>query len=191
MGTGIPDTGDSTPTSAAPEQLKKKGPRQEEPFKYLDPNHEELVPVYDFYKLSERFPRDRFMVRNAEGLPTRTVYYTSALARDILVSNEGQGMKFVHCGVKMFVKQDAQRENVCRWRMQTDGLKIAEPWLGPERTVTLTKKETLRRLLVEMFPKVNDDAWKELGEIGERVKDIEMGCSILRVEPTGEEDGLT
>ncbi|KAJ5294927.1 hypothetical protein N7508_009748 [Penicillium antarcticum] len=191
MGTGIPDADDSTPTSAAPEQLKKKGPRQEEPFKYLDPNHEELVPVYDFYKLSERFPRDRFMVRNAEGLPTRTVYYTSALARDILVSNEGQGMKFVHCGVKMFVKQDAQRENVCRWRMQTDGLKIAEPWLGPERTVTLTKKETLRRLLVEMFPKVNDDAWKELGEIGERVKDIEMGCSILRIEPTGEEDGLT
>ena len=192
VGTGIQTPGDSTPTtSAAPSQLKKKGPRQEEPFKYLDPNHEELGPIYEFYKLSNRFPRDRFMVRNAEGLPTRTVYYTSALARDILVSNEGQGMKFVHCGVKMFVKQDAQRDNVCRWRVQTDGLKIAEPWLGPDRSVTLTKKETLRRLLVEMFPKVSEDGWKNLGEIGERVKDIPMGCSILRVETTGAEDGLT
>jgi multisite-specific tRNA:(cytosine-C5)-methyltransferase len=92
--------------------------------------------------------------------------------------------------VKMFVKQDAQRENVCRWRVQTDGLKIVEPWLGPERSVVLTKRETLRRLLVEMFPKVTDDGWKALGEIGEQVKDIPMGCSILRIQATGGEDGL-
>lgn len=184
--------GDSTPASAAiPSQPPKKKVAQEEPYKYLDPNHEELVPIYNFYELSERFPRDRFMVRNAEGAPTRTVYYTSALARDILTMNEGQGMKFVHCGVKMFVKQDAQRENVCRWRIQTDGLKIAAPWLGPARSVTLTQRETLRRLLVEMFPKVDDDGWKQLGEIGERVKDIPMGCSILHIEPSGQEDGLT
>lgn len=169
---------------------KKKAP-QEDPYKYLDPNHEELVPIYEFYELSERFPRDRFMVRNADGIPSRTVYYTSALARDILIQNEGSGMKFVHCGVKMFVKQDAQRGNVCRWRIQTDGLKIVEPWLGPSRTVILTNRETLRRLLVEMFPKVNDGGWRALGEIGERVKDIEMGCSILRVEPSDKEDGLT
>ncbi|KAJ5578416.1 uncharacterized protein N7459_007380 [Penicillium hispanicum] len=172
------------------EKLKKKGP-QEEPYKYLDPNHEELQPIYNFYELSERFPRDRFMVRNAEGVPTRTIYYTSALARDILTQNEGSGMKFVHCGVKMFVKQDAQREDVCRWRIQTDGLRITEPWLGPARSVTLTNRETLRHLLVEMFPKVADDGWKKLGEIGERVKDIPMGCSILRIEPNGKEDGLT
>lgn len=92
-------------------------------------------------------------------------------------------MKFVHCGVKMFVKQDAQRPNVCRWRIQTDGLRILEPWVGPRRAVVLTKKETLRKLLVEMFPKVADDGWKDLGEIGERVRDIEMGCSILYVRP--------
>lgn len=176
------------PTAANP-NLKKKAV-QEEPYKYLDPNHPELVPVYDFFELSERFPRDRWMVRNAEGQPTRTVYYTSALARDILIMNERSGMKFVHCGVKMFVKQDAQRENVCRWRIQTDGLKIIEPWLGDVRTVTLTQRETLRRLLIEMFPKVNDNGWKQLDEIGERVKDIPMGCSILRIEPSGKEDGL-
>lgn len=184
--------GNNTPAPAtAPSQPAKKNVSKEEPYKYLDPNHEELVPIYNFYELSERFPRDRFMVRNAEGTPSKTVYYTSALARDILTMNEGHGMKFVHCGVKMFVKQDAQRDNVCRWRIQTDGLKIAAPWLGPARSVTLTQRETLRKLLVEMFPKVDDDGWKQLGEIGERVKDIPMGCSILHVEPSGKEDGLT
>lgn len=130
------------------------------------------------------------MVRNAHGQPTRTVYYTSALARDILTENEGQGMKFVHCGVRMFVKQDAQRGNVCRWRIQTDGLKIMEPWLGSARTVMLHHRATLRKLLVEMFPKVDNDGWKELGEIGERVRDIPMGCSILRIEPSDAEDGI-
>ncbi|KAJ5217781.1 uncharacterized protein N7469_011406 [Penicillium citrinum] len=187
-------SGSNTPAQSAPLALEKpvkKKVHQEDPYKYLDPNHEELQPIYSFYELSERFPRDRFMVRNVEGNPTRTVYYTSSLARDILIQNEGSGMKFVHCGVKMFVKQDAQRENVCRWRIQTDGLRIIEPWVGSSRSVTLTKRETLRKLLVEMFPKVNDDGWKSLGEIGEQVKDIPMGCSILRVEPTGKEDGLT
>jgi len=100
------------------------------------------------------------------------------------------GIKFVHCGVKMFVKQDVQREDVCPWRIQTDGLSILDSWVGKDRVVKLHKKETLRKLLTEMFPKVNDDCWKKLGEIGEWVRDVDMGCCVLRVEPTETEDGL-
>ena len=176
--------------SQAQPPKRKPGQPFEEAFKYLDPNHEELDPIFNFYQASNRFPRDRFLVRNAEAVPTRTIYYSSALARDILTQNEGQGIKFVHCGVKMFVKQDAQRQETCRWRIQTDGLRLLEPWLGPARSVVLIQKETLRRLLVEMFPKVDGDDWKELGEIGERVRDILMGCCILYIEPNGKEDGL-
>ncbi|KAL2844240.1 S-adenosyl-L-methionine-dependent methyltransferase [Aspergillus pseudodeflectus] len=193
----VPETSDATPApgadtpqASAPEQAKplKRKPGQpiEEPFRYIDPNHEELEPIYKYFELSDRFPRDRFMVRNADATPTRTVYYTSALARDILVANQGHGLKFVHCGVKMFVKQDAQRPDVCRWRIQTDGLRLVEPWLGPARAVTLTQKETFHKLLVEMFPKVDDGGWQKLGEIGERVRDIPMGCSILYVNSEGE-----
>lgn len=177
-------------SQAQPPPKRKPGQLFEEPFKFLDPNHEELGPIFRFYQASDRFPRDRFLVRNAQAIPTRTIYYSSALARDILTQNEGQGIKFVHCGVKMFVKQDAQRNEVCRWRIQTDGLRLFEPWLGPARSVTLTHKDTLRKLLVEMFPKVDGEGWKELGEIGERVRDIDMGCSILYIEPNGQEDGL-
>jgi len=54
--------------------------------------------------------------------------------------------------------------------------------------VRLWKKSTLKTLLVEMFPKVTGDGWKGLGEIGERVRDIDLGCCILRVEKgTGED----
>lgn len=162
----------------------------EEPFKYLSPDHAELQFIYKFYQLFPSFPRDRFMVRNASGNPVRTIYYTSTLARDILIENEGKGIKFVHCGVKMFVSQDVQKEGVCPWRIQTEGLPILEAWVGEERVVRLTNRETLRKLLVEMFPKVDGDGWKELGEIGERVRDIGMGCCVLRVEPSDEEGGF-
>ncbi|KAL4914909.1 S-adenosyl-L-methionine-dependent methyltransferase [Aspergillus aurantiobrunneus] len=197
----VPETSDATPTPgltdtpqvSAPEsqpkpsQKRKPGQPMEEPFRYLDSDREELQPIFEFFQISDRFPRDRFMVRNAEAIPSRTVYYTSSLARDILVANQGHGIKFVHCGVKMFVKQDAQRLDVCRWRIQTDGLRMVEPWLGPARAVTLTQKETFRKLLVEMFPKVDGGGWQNLGEIGERVRDIPMGCSIIYINPEGED----
>jgi multisite-specific tRNA:(cytosine-C5)-methyltransferase len=169
---------------------RKQGQVFEEPFKYIDPDLQEIGEIFDFYGISKMFPRDRFMVRNAQGIPSKTIYYSSALVRDILLENEGRGLKFVHCGVKMFVKQDVQGPDVCRWRIQTDGLQILEPWVGPQRIVTLAKRETLRKLLIEMFPKVSGDGWKELGQIGEWVRDVSMGCCILRIEVSDAEDGF-
>lgn len=174
-------------------QQQKKKPSQpfEEPFKYLAPDHPELQIIYSFYNISSKFPRDRFMVRNASGNPVKTIYYTSTLARDILTENEGKGMKFVHCGIKMFVKQDVQNSGVCKWRIQSEGLPILEGWVGDTRVVRLTRRKILHKLLIEMFPKVDNDGWRQLGEIGERVRDMEMGCCVLRVEPTAGEDGFT
>lgn len=169
---------------------KRGGQQFEEPFKYIPTSHPEVRTIEAFYNLSPRFPRDRFMVRNAMGDPAKTIYYTSALIRDIFVENEGKGIKFIHGGVRMFMKQDVQAEGVCRWRIQSEGMPILEGYVGEERIVRLYKKETLRKLLVEMFPKVDDGGWKNLGEIGERVRDISMGCCVLRVEPSNQEDGF-
>ncbi|KAK7523749.1 putative methyltransferase [Phyllosticta citriasiana] len=169
---------------------RERGQAHEEPFKYLAPDHEALESCFKFYEISRRFPRDRFMVRNASGDPAKAIYYTSALAKDILTMNEGKGMKFVHCGVKMFMKQDAQGQDICRWRIQSEGLPIIEHWVGEGRTVRLYKRATLHKLLKEMFPRVSQDGWKELGEIGERARDIPMGCCVLRVEPSDDEDGF-
>ncbi|KHJ34286.1 putative trna (cytosine-5-)-methyltransferase ncl1 [Erysiphe necator] len=162
----------------------------EEPFKYISDDHAEIQAIESFYKLSSRFPRDRFMVRNVLGHPTKTIYYTSSLVRNILTENEGHGIKFIHGGVKMFMKQDVQGPNVCKWRIQAEGMPILEGYVGEERVIYLSKKETLRKLLIEMFPKIADEAWKDLGEIGEQVRNIGMGCLVLRTNPSSEEDGI-
>ena len=183
----------SQPAPQQPFHPNKKNRNQpfEEPFKYLDSTIPEITQIRDFYNLSPRFPLTRFMVRNPEGSASKNIYYTSELAKEILQENEGKGLKFVHAGVKMFVKQDAPKPEVCPWRIQTDGLKLLETWVGPERVVRLKKKETLRRLLIEMFPKFTGEEGKALGEVGDQVRDMEMGCCILIVEPTSISDKST
>ena len=180
----------AAPRDSGPPGGKKKDVPFEEPYKYLSPDHPELVKIYDFYEISSRFPKDRYMVRNATGEPVKAVYYTSERVRDILVCNEGQGIKFVQAGVKMFMKQDAQGQDICRWRIQSEGIPILEPWVGEGRVVRLYKRETLRKLLIEMFPRIGNGEWKRFDEIGERCRDIGMGCCVLRVETSDGEDGF-
>jgi len=86
-------------------------------FKYLSSDVPELHQIAAFYHLSPRFPKDRYTVRNAQGTAAKNIYYTNALTKDILQENEGKGLKFVHAGVKMFVKQDAPAPDVCPWRI--------------------------------------------------------------------------
>lgn len=177
---------ESTPknNSQSDRKVKSDG-NHEEPFKYLPLEHPVIENIKKFYKISDRFPSDRYMVRNATGEPAKAIYYTSALLRDILVENEGRGVKFVHGGVKMFMKQDAPSAEVCRWRIQSEGMPIIAGYVGPERVIRLTQKETFHKLLKEMFPKFIDEDWRKLNEIGERAKDIGMGCCLLVIEPDG------
>ena len=176
-------TSATAPTANVGGVKKKASGPTEEPFIYLAPTQPELEEIQKFYSLHPAFPLDRFMVRNPTGTPQKTIYYTSALSRDILTANASTGIKFVHCGVKMFVKQDVQAEGVCPWRIQSEGLSLVAGWVGRGREVRLWRKRTLCFLLTEMFPKVEGGGWRDLGEIGERVRDIEMGCCVLRVGP--------
>lgn len=186
----MPDDGVARQFAAGGRPRRNNQPH-EESFKYLDPNHPDLEHIYKFYEISPRFPRDRFMVRNPAGEPAKAIYYTTSLGKDILTKNEGRGMKFVHSGVKMFVKQDAQGQDICRWRIQSEGLPILEPWVGEGRIVKLKSRKTLQLLLREMFPRVSGDGWQQLGDIGEQVRDIGMGCCVLRVEPGEGEDSFS
>ncbi|KAJ8130460.1 hypothetical protein O1611_g3170 [Lasiodiplodia mahajangana] len=173
------------PNASTDKRVKRAEGNYEEPFKYLSGDHEVVQNIRTFYGISPRFPSDRFMVRNALGEPAKAIYYSSQLVREILVENEGRGVRFIHGGLKMFMKQDAPSAEVCRWRIQSEGLPIIAGYIGRERIVHLTNKETLHMLLKEMFPKFVNDGWKKLNEIGERIRDIGMGCCLLSVEPDG------
>lgn len=176
----------ATPVAVSQEATKprRNGP-VEEAFKYLDVGHATVENIKEFYHISKRFPDDRYMVRNEMGEPAKAIYYTSALLRDILTENEGRGIKFIHGGVRMYMKQDAPSADVCRWRIQAEGMPILQGYVGEPRVVHLHNKETFRKLLIEMFPRINEGKYERFDEIGERVRDMGMGCAVLRVEPDG------
>ncbi|KAH7160858.1 S-adenosyl-L-methionine-dependent methyltransferase [Dactylonectria macrodidyma] len=163
----------------------RRGGLVEEPFKYLSPSHPIIQNIKEFYHISTRFPDDRYMVRNEMGEPAKAIYYTSALLRDILKENEGRGIKFIHGGVRMYMKQDAPSAEVCRWRIQSEGMPILQGYVGEPRVIHLRNKETFHKLLIEMFPRISGNDWERFDEIGERVRDIGMGCCVLRIEPDG------
>ncbi|KAF2864324.1 S-adenosyl-L-methionine-dependent methyltransferase [Piedraia hortae CBS 480.64] len=194
-----PSGTDLVPSPFVAERSFRKGnaPAQEESFKYLPPTHSALEGIFSFYALHPSFPRDRFLVRNPAGDPVKGIYYTSALVKEILQTNaEGKGIKIIHSGVKMFMKQDVQGVvETCPWRIQSEGLPIIEGWVGDERVVTLTERKVLRKLLSEMFIRIgtreepDEEGLKELGEVGEQARSLALGCAVLRVRLSGGHEG--
>jgi multisite-specific tRNA:(cytosine-C5)-methyltransferase len=162
--------------------------QQKEYFEYLPSTDPNIGEILDFFGISDRFPRDRFLVRNKDGLLVNKMYYTSELARTIITHNKDRGMRFIHCGVVMFVAHKIKDKDVLRapWRLQFEGIKILEPW-ATKRIITCQSRDIFYRLLIEMFPILPKDGAHKLGDLGDQLMALEMGCSFLRIEKDDEQ----
>ncbi|RAR00937.1 trna (cytosine-5-)-methyltransferase ncl1 [Stemphylium lycopersici] len=188
-GTPAATNGSATPSTVS--KLKPENQNQaKEYFEYLPSDDATVASIMDFFGIDDRFPRDRFMVKNKEGLSLNKIYYTSAFARTIISQNKDRGMKFIHCGVVMFVAhkiKDMDRTQA-PWRLQNEGIRILEPW-AKKRIVKLESKETLHQLIREMFPKLPKEGDTGLGEVGDQLQKMDVGCCFVRVEKD-EEKGI-
>ncbi|KAF1940294.1 S-adenosyl-L-methionine-dependent methyltransferase [Clathrospora elynae] len=184
-------TNGSNTQLAAPADARLKPENQsnnKEYFEYLPSDDATITSIMDFFGIDSRFPRDRFMVKNKEGLSLNKIYYTSDFAKSIISQNKDRGMKFIHCGVVMFVAhkiKDLDKTHA-PWRLQNEGIRILEPWAS-KRIVKLTKKETLHQLIVEMFPKLPREGDTGLGEVGDQLQKMDVGCCFVRVEQDDEQ----
>ncbi|KAH6633070.1 S-adenosyl-L-methionine-dependent methyltransferase [Boeremia exigua] len=171
------------PSTQVAKLKPEKQDQNKEYFEYLSPTDETITRILEFFGISSRFPRDRFMVKNKEGLSLNKIYYTSGFAKTIINANKDRGMKFIHCGVVMFVAhkiKDAQYMHA-PWRLQSEGISILEPWASA-RIVTCTQKSTLKQLVAEMFPKLPKEGPHGLGEVGDQLQAMDIGCCFVRVE---------
>jgi multisite-specific tRNA:(cytosine-C5)-methyltransferase len=180
----------TTSSDLTPKPAKLKPEAQnnnKEYFEYLPIDDPTVDSILTFFGISSRFPRDRFMVKNKQGLLLNKIYYTSELARTIISQNKDRGMRFIHCGVVMFVahKIKAQDHVKAPWRLQNEGIRLLEPWAS-KRIITCTKKETLYKLLIEMFPKLPKDGSHDIGEVGDQLTETEIGCCFLRIDQNDE-----
>ncbi|KAJ4354752.1 tRNA (cytosine-5-)-methyltransferase ncl1 [Ascochyta clinopodiicola] len=180
-------------TPAPSNQVSKLKPEKQdqnkEYFEYLSPTDETVARILDFFGISDRFPRDRFMVKNKEGLSLNKIYYTSGFAKTIINANKDRGMKFIHCGVVMFVAHKIKDATYMHapWRLQSEGISILEPWAS-KRIVNCTSKATLKQLICEMFPKLPKEGEHGLGEVGDQLQSMDIGCCFVRVEKDDAQD---
>ncbi|CAO2655655.1 Nn.00g044580.m01.CDS01 [Neocucurbitaria sp. VM-36] len=186
-------TNGTNPKAATPKDARLKPENQsqnKEYFEYLAADDPTIASILDFFGISSRFPRDRFMVKNKEGLSLNKIYYTSAFAKTIISQNKDRGMKFIHCGVVMFVAHKIKDKDYTHapWRLQNEGIRILEPWAS-KRIVKCDKKQTLHQLVVEMFPKLPREGEHGLGEVGDQLQKMDIGCCFVRVEKD-EEQGI-
>ncbi|BGP27162.1 tRNA (cytosine-5-)-methyltransferase [Rhodotorula toruloides] len=156
-------------------------PFNEEPYIYLPGLEDEQIQVIkDFFGISDSFPFSDLLVRNATGAALRSVYLTSDLTRKLLLSNAYTRMRLISCGVKLFTRQDSSKDGTyrCKWRLNSEGLEVVRPFLD-ERRILKVGNETLRQVMQEVSVKF-DDLKEE--DVRERVKAMEPGSAILRVE---------
>lgn len=171
------------PSTQVAKLKPEKQDQNKEYFEYLSPTDETVSKILEFFGVSPRFPRDRFMVKNKEGLSLNKIYYTSGFAKTIINANKERGMKFIHCGVVMFVAHKIKDATYMHapWRLQSEGISILEPWAS-NRIVNCTSKATLKQLITEMFPKLPKEGPHGLGEVGDQLQAMDIGCCFVRVE---------
>lgn len=138
----------------------------------------------DFFDLDPTFPVSSLLVRNAQGAPLRSVYFTSTLARSLLLANSYARMRLISCGVKLFTRQDSSKDGTyrCKWRVNSEGLEVIRPFMGARRIVK-ANVESLRTLMGAMTVPIAELVEEEFKS---RVEEMEPGSCVIEVEAKGE-----
>lgn len=163
-------------------EKKVKLPRNanEEPFNFLDVDTTDLATCWPFYNISDDFPRDCCLVRNATGEAIRNVYQVSPSIRLIMKSPEMK-LKMIHAGIRLFVTQRTEGGE-CTWRVQNESLRTMKPFLGEDRQVECSL-DLLKYLIQEAYPKL--ESIKEMGgndEFINKLTPLAEGCTFLTVK---------
>lgn len=167
-------------TEPTPQRKVERLPRDanEEPFVFVDPNHEALKNCWEFYGIDDKFDRNTCLVRNATGEPTRIIYTVCSALKNIIEANDDR-LKIIYSGVKLFVSQRSDIE--CAWRVQSESLPIMKHHMHSDRVVP-TNLELLKLLLVETFPNMEtiEDSKADPNFVAALSK-ISSGCCFIEV----------
>ncbi|WBW70623.1 tRNA (cytosine-5-)-methyltransferase [Schizosaccharomyces osmophilus] len=187
-------------STSAPQPVTKTGNNyfDEEPFVYIKPDDESISSVSNFYGLDPKFPRDHFFVRNQSGTPTRSVYFACSLFKKIIENNINR-VKFVHGGVRFFVKQDISpllksneslevNKDICNFRIHSDGVNIISPYLD-EKFFCDADLEDLKILMKYDYPRL--EQFPENGKLKVGSEKMVFGCNIVRAHAKTEDGSLT
>ncbi|WVO13356.1 hypothetical protein L204_100971 [Cryptococcus depauperatus] len=166
---------------------KRDNTFKEDPYSYVDPEHEEVKAIVEKFKFKDTFPCENLLVRNEYGDPLRTVYLTNSIVKRIIQNNDYTRMRIVSAGVKAFTRQDSSTsknaELTCKWRPPIDGVLELLPHIGEGVLIEGSLAE-LRVLLEDHYPAIEKFAspWRK------EMEGRDMGAGIVKFGPDKIED---
>ncbi|KAJ3343499.1 tRNA (cytosine(34)-C(5))-methyltransferase [Gonapodya sp. JEL0774] len=152
----------------------------EDPVVLIPPSNKELAAIHQAFEISSQFPLDQYIVRTTNEL-FKSLYFVSATSKKVLAAAQNSRLKFVHAGVKVFIRGDNSRRNL--YRLHSDGLRIIYPLLGEKRLLRIATRKDILVLLQGDYPKFTELSDK----ICEKLKAMEEGCAVAVYDPDSDE----
>ncbi|CAG8711796.1 13539_t:CDS:10, partial [Racocetra persica] len=166
---------------------QETGPQKrafEEPFIFLDPDYADISNIREYYGLSHEFPTDQLLVRSVNER-NKILYFVSEPVKRVLQAPDCHRLRVVNSGIKVFTRQETNEPIKCEFRFNSEGLTMIYPYLSKKRVVNFNL-EDLKILLSEPTPLI--DRFDE--RIQKRLKELDMGCIIVYVDPCKERDAI-
>jgi len=125
-------------------------------------------------KLSSNFPASNILVRNPEGEPSRSLYLTNDLVKNLIQHNDYARIRLTFAGTKILTKQEGGKGTDAQFRVLGEGLPIVLPYINLELIVTGDLR-TLKILIESYYPLCTsfDDPFKSAVEAkGQLILDL-------------------
>ncbi|CAG8647233.1 8985_t:CDS:2, partial [Scutellospora calospora] len=156
----------------------------EEPFIFLERDDADISLIREYYGLSHEFPTEQLLVRSVNE-KNKMLYFVSESVKRVLQAPDCHRLKVVNSGVRTFTRQETNEPIKCRLRFNAEGIIMMYPYISKKRVVNF-RLEDLKVLLSEPMPLI--DRFYE--KLQERLKELDMGCIVVYVEPCKEHDAI-
>ncbi|RKP36525.1 S-adenosyl-L-methionine-dependent methyltransferase [Dimargaris cristalligena] len=160
-------------------------PLKDEPFLFVDPTDPDLESIWKFFEISEKLPRDQFLVRS-EGSKQRTLYLVSSAIKSIMAITRNERLRVVNTGIRCFSRNDVEN-TPCTYRIHYEALPLLTPFLGDARKVRLTHPDL--RMLLDSPNHLSVTRFSPA--LQERAGPMVLGCCIGYLYPEDAPEGHT
>ncbi len=125
-----------------------------DPFIFIDKQCDLVESIESFYDVKPDFT-SFYLLRNRDLSTARTLYYISPKIKELVQSNPS--IRWVHGGIKMFVRQAEREGQKCHWRIQSEGVETVLDYFGEDaRVLEMTDEEAKGLITAGEFPKLSE-----------------------------------
>lgn len=131
-------------------------------------------------KLRADFPSSNVLVRNPEGEPSRSLYLTNDLVKNIIQHNDYARLRLTFAGTKILSKQEGGKGVDAQFRILGEGLPVVLPYLDPSSVIS-GDLASLKTMIKSYYPLCSsfEDPFKSTIENKGEFRMLYLDCLLI------------